>query len=463
MERKTWVLIVMAHKPGHRKIGNPWYGFKHPDEYDEDKTSDRERAALALRYQNEVGWPTYADETFGLFNTPGNIPFKVEDRRRKDLLELLYNAQKMGMYPEGTPLSDYDPEEMKKQRFEKTFPLAAQTKKYWGDALTEAGGVKQIALDTLNQFRPKKDAEPTATPKTDATSSSTDTSASLTGLPTIEITQFSPESVKKEDHLKSIWGKYADDPKARKEAYLKQLNNIYAKSMLLDGWASMTGGESRGPAYASAANDLLEKTAKFDSEIRLHDIWKAAMFRDGEYFPAKTQADLYERLKAIGARPDEIEYFMKGFGGKEFRHQKEFDEGYKAINVFDTETGDTYTVDANSPKTKHMFKTRRWIESTKESGSSYSGKKFTGKLSVLSKRFKGSDNVEVKRQAIADAVALIQQQLLSDSDRMIRMGWAQVFPDEVEALDQPNGVENLARKMMGISLPSGQTGTTLDN
>tara|TARA_R110000824_G_scaffold401553_2_gene612874 strand:- start:278 stop:1639 length:1362 start_codon:yes stop_codon:yes gene_type:complete len=453
----------MAHKPGHRKIGNPWYGFKHPDEYDEDKTSDRERAALALRYQNEVGWPTYADETFGLFNTPGNIPFKVEDRRRKDLLELLYNAQKMGMYPEGTPLSDYDPEEMKKQRFEKTFPLAAQTKKYWGDALTEAGGVKQIALDTLNQFRPKKDAEPTATPKTDATSSSTDTSASLTGLPTIEITQFSPESVKKEDHLKSIWGKYADDPKARKEAYLKQLNNIYAKSMLLDGWASMTGGESRGPAYASAANDLLEKTAKFDSEIRLHDIWKAAMFRDGEYFPAKTQADLYERLKAIGARPDEIEYFMKGFGGKEFRHQKEFDEGYKAINVFDTETGDTYTVDANSPKTKHMFKTRRWIESTKESGSSYSGKKFTGKLSVLSKRFKGSDNVEVKRQAIADAVALIQQQLLSDSDRMIRMGWAQVFPDEVEALDQPNGVENLARKMMGISLPSGQTGTTLDN
>jgi hypothetical protein len=453
----------MAHKPGHRKIGNPWYGFKHPDEYDEDKTSDRERAALALRYQNEVGWPTYADETFGLFNTPGNIPFKVEDRRRKDLLELLYNAQKMGMYPEGTPLSDYDPEEMKKQRFEKTFPLAAQTKKYWGDALTEAGGVKQIALDTLNQFRPKKDAEPTATPKTDATSSSTDTSASLTGLPTIEITQFSPESVKKEDHLKSIWGKYADDPKARKEAYLKQLNNIYAKSMLLDGWASMTGGESRGPAYASAANDLLEKTAKFDSEIRLHDIWKAAMFRDGEYFPAKTQADLYERLKAIGARPDEIEYFMKGFGGKEFRHQKEFDEGYKAINVFDTETGDTYTVDANSPKTKHMFKTRRWIESTKESESSYSGKKFTGKLSVLSKRFKGSDNVEVKRQAIADAVALIQQQLLSDSDRMIRMGWAQVFPDEVEALDQPNGVENLARKMMGISLPSGQTGTTLDN
>ena len=453
----------MAHKPGHRKIGNPWYGFKHPDEYDEDKTSDRERAALALRYQNEVGWPTYADETFGLFNTPGNIPFKVEDRRRKDLLELLYNAQKMGMYPEGTPLSDYDPEEMKKQRFEKTFPLAAQTKKYWGDALTEAGGVKQIALDTLNQFRPKKDAEPTATPKTDATSSSTDTSASLTGLPTIEITQFSPESVKKEDHLKSIWGKYADDPKARKEAYLKQLNNIYAKSMLLDGWASMTGGESRGPAYASAANDLLEKTAKFDSEIRLHDIWKAAMFRDGEYFPAKTQADLYERLKAIGARPDEIEYFMKGFGGKEFRHQKEFDEGYKAINVFDTETGDTYTVDANSPKTKHMFRTRRWIESTKESGSSYSGKKFTGKLSVLSKRFKGSDNVEVKRQAIADAVALIQQQLLSDSDRMIRMGWAQVFPDEVEALDQPNGVENLARKMMGISLPSGQTGTTLDN
>ena len=454
----------MAHKPGHRKIGNPWYGFKQPEEYDEDKISDRERAALALRYQNEVGWPEYPDEKFGLFNTPGNIPFATEDRRRKDLLELLYNAQKMGMYPEGTPLGDYDLEDIENQRTKKAFPLLDQTKKYWGDALTEAGGVKQIALDTLNQFRPKKDAEPTATPKTDAALSSTDTSTPTKGkLFTMEVKGFSPESVKKEDHLKSIWGKFSDDPKARKKMYLKQLNNIYAKSMLLDGWASMTGGESRGPAYASAANDLLEKTAKFDSEIRLHDIWKAAMFRDGEYFPAKTQADLYERLKAIGARPDEIEYFMKGFGGKEFRGQKDYDEVYKAINVFDNDTGEIYTVDANAPKTKHMFKTRRWIQSTKESGTSYAGKKFTGKLSVLSKRFKGSDNVEIKRQAIADAVALIQQQLLSDSDRMIRMGWAQVFPDEVQALDQPNGVENLARKMMGISLPSGQTGTTLDN
>ena len=57
----------MAHKPGHRKIGSPWYGFKRPEEYDEDQISDRERAALALRYQNEVGWPTYSDEKFGLF------------------------------------------------------------------------------------------------------------------------------------------------------------------------------------------------------------------------------------------------------------------------------------------------------------------------------------------------------------------------------------------------------------
>lgn len=458
----------MAHKPGHRKIGSPWYGFKRPEEYDEDQISDRERAALALRYQNEVGWPTYSDEKFGLFNVPGNIPFQVEDRRRKDLLELLYNAQKMGMYPEGTPLSDYDPEEIKKRRFEKTFPLAAQTKKYWGDALTEAGGVKGITETTLDHYARllglSKDAEPDTTPDTTPTVSPTSApTAAPTGPPTIEITQFSPESVKKQDHLKSIWGKYADDPKARKDMYLKQLNNIYAKSMLLDGWASITGGESRGPAYASAANDVLEKTAKFDAEIRLHDIWKAAMFKDGEYFPARTQADLYERLKAIGARPDEVEYFMKGFGGKEFRGQHEFDEGYKAISIFDNSTNDTRTVNLNDPKTRHMLKIGAWEQTTTPSVSILRGKKLGEKLSVFSKRFKGSDNVEIKRQAIADAMELVQQQLLSDSYGDLRRAWTQEYPDEVAALDQPDGLENLTRRLMGIDLPAGQTGATLDN
>ena len=110
-----------------------------------------------------------------------------------------------------------------------------------------------------------------------------------------------------------------------------------------------------------------------------------------------------------------------------------------------------------------MFKTRRWIQSTKESGSSYSGKKFTSKLSVLSKRFKGSNNVEIKRKAIADAMTLIEQELLADADNATRIGWARVFPDEVAALNQPNGIENLARRMMGIALPAGQTGVTLDN
>jgi hypothetical protein len=73
----------MAHKPGHRKIGNPWYGFKQPEEYDEDKISDRERAALALRYQNEVGWPEYPDEKFGLFNTPAifRLLLRIEEGR----------------------------------------------------------------------------------------------------------------------------------------------------------------------------------------------------------------------------------------------------------------------------------------------------------------------------------------------------------------------------------------------
>ncbi len=235
-----------------------------------------------------------------------------------------------------------------------------------------------------------KDAEPDTTPDTTPTVSPTSApTAAPTGPPTIEITQFSPESVKKQDHLKSIWGKYADDPKARKDMYLKQLNNIYAKSMLLDGWASITGGESRGPAYASAANDVLEKTAKFDAEIRLHDIWKAAMFKDGEYFPARTQADLYERLKAIGARPDEVEYFMKGFGGKEFRYQKEFDEGYKAISIFDNNTNSTRTVNLNDPKTRHMLKIGTWEQTTTPSVNILRGKKLGEKLSVLAKDLKG--------------------------------------------------------------------------
>jgi len=451
----------MAHRPDHRrrKIGNPWYGFKRPEEYDEDQISDRERAALALRYQNEVGWPEYPNETFGLFNTPGNIPSGVEDVRRKALVESLYNAKKLGVLPED--LQKVDLEELKKWHVKKSRPdWVNQTTKFWGDAWEETGGAKAIAQATLDQFRPKKDDKPA--PKTDATSSSTDTSVPTKRDPiTIDITGYSQESVKKQDHLKTIWGQFADDPKERKKMYLSQLNKIYAKSMLLDGWASITGGESRAPQYTQSANDILEKTAKFDAEIRLHEMWQVAMFKDGKYFPAKTQADLYERFKAIGARPDEIEYFMKGFGGKEFRDQKDFDAGYKQINIYDKETSETRTVDLNDPKTRHMFKIGRWVEATKESGSSYAGKKFAGKISVLGKRFRKSDDVEVKRQVIADAIQLIKLELMSDKDNSTRMAWKRAYPDEVEALTQPNGIENLARKMMGIALPAGNTGASL--
>lgn len=104
-----------------------------------------------------------------------------------------------------------------------------------------------------------------------------------------------------------VWGKYAQDPAARKKEYLDQLNKIYRNAMILNAIAQLTGGVSQADAYVQMATGKLDAIDKFDSEERMHNIWKEVFFVDGAYAPPGDWTTTYDKVIQLGGTPKEAE------------------------------------------------------------------------------------------------------------------------------------------------------------
>ena len=112
-----------------------------------------------------------------------------------------------------------------------------------------------------------------------------------------------PKSPPKEQ----VWGKYAQDPAARKKEYLDQLNKIYRNAMILNAIAQLTGGTSQADAYVKMATGKLDAIDKFDAEERMHNIWKEVFFVDGAYAPPGDWTATYDKVIQLGGTPKEAE------------------------------------------------------------------------------------------------------------------------------------------------------------
>jgi hypothetical protein len=108
--------------------------------------------------------------------------------------------------------------------------------------------------------------------------------------------------------LQSMYGKYAQDPKARKQQYLDQLNKIYKNAMILNAVANITGGKSMANAYVSMATGKMDAIEKFDNEERMQSIWKDVFFNEnGEFSPPPDWQSTYEAVIKLGGTPKEAE------------------------------------------------------------------------------------------------------------------------------------------------------------
>jgi len=106
--------------------------------------------------------------------------------------------------------------------------------------------------------------------------------------------------------LQSMYGKYARDPKARKQQYLDQISKIYRNAMILNAIAELTGGRSQAGMYVKMATDKLDAIEKFDNEERMHGIWKDVFFDQSGQFRSPTNwQETYNAAIKLGATPEE--------------------------------------------------------------------------------------------------------------------------------------------------------------
>jgi hypothetical protein len=106
--------------------------------------------------------------------------------------------------------------------------------------------------------------------------------------------------------LQSMYGKYARDPKARKQQYLDQISKIYRNAMILNAIAQLTGGRSQASMYVKMATDKLDAIEKFDDEERMHGIWKDVFFDQSGQFRSPTNwQETYNAAIKLGATPEE--------------------------------------------------------------------------------------------------------------------------------------------------------------
>ena len=114
------------------------------------------------------------------------------------------------------------------------------------------------------------------------------------------------EQVRSNPILESMYGKFAQDPAARKKQYLDGLDKIYRNAMLLNAIAAFTGGTSQAGAYVKMATAKMDAIDKFDQEERLHNIWNTIYFDENGEFRAPGSWDkAFEMATVLGASPQE--------------------------------------------------------------------------------------------------------------------------------------------------------------
>tara|TARA_R110000824_G_scaffold401469_1_gene612271 strand:+ start:508 stop:2574 length:2067 start_codon:yes stop_codon:yes gene_type:complete len=108
-------------------------------------------------------------------------------------------------------------------------------------------------------------------------------------------------------NLAKIWGKFADDPAARKKAYLANRKDLFKKAMLLNLIAVMTGGESQAAAFLESKMAEFDQLELFDQEARLNNQWRE-VFTDaeGNFYMPKSQEEAAERGAKAGFSPKEM-------------------------------------------------------------------------------------------------------------------------------------------------------------
>ncbi len=125
------------------------------------------------------------------------------------------------------------------------------------------------------------------------------------------------EQIDDKPALESMYGKYARDPKARKQQYLDQISKIYRNAMILNAIAELTGGRSQAGMYVKMATGKLDAIEKFDQEERMHAIFKDVFidengqFRQGfDYYSAR------DRILEIGGSVEEANELAASIFGK---------------------------------------------------------------------------------------------------------------------------------------------------
>ena len=98
------------------------------------------------------------------------------------------------------------------------------------------------------------------------------------------------------------WGNLAQNPTARKADYLKQMNMIILGGIMLDAMAAAMGVKSESGKYIEAQLRMMEEAMKFDDQQHIYDLGRSVYYNeDGTYNPAKTQAEVFDRLMQSGA------------------------------------------------------------------------------------------------------------------------------------------------------------------
>ena len=156
--------------------------------------------------------------------------------------------------------------------------------------------------------------------------------------------------------LERTWGKWAYNPRQRRDRYMEQLNSIYRKGAWLDAIAALTGNPSRSGAYIQRAVAKMEAMQMFDQEERIYNIWRDVYFApDGTYDPPSNKAEAARRARRLGASPQEVK---KIYGWTE--EEPDLQQWYRVVD------GELETTQTKGKKVKP--KGDGWIMGTPPAG-----------------------------------------------------------------------------------------------
>ena len=104
----------------------------------------------------------------------------------------------------------------------------------------------------------------------------------------------------------------------KRERYLKALNDIFMKAMILNVVAGITGTESNAEFFVKMALAKMDAVQKFDGQERLENLSRVIFFdADGNYSPPASKQDAYNRARMAKASQSEAEHLSGHFGSSE--------------------------------------------------------------------------------------------------------------------------------------------------